>query len=308
MAVDVIDEERFDVVFEKREGGREARAPGSDLQHPITVRAGHIAGETVGKAAEVGVVAKAPSVSERDRVDRADRLGFRRQPVEMVADRDLVGKGDVEARIAAELKRLHEIAECGSRVHLQRIEKAIDRTKPVSGALRLLHGRRARQLDAFADQAELKCFRRSESLRGERARHRASSPFPLASPAGECARSRRWEARQSTSPTIDLLGRLSAAQSPRHGSSDTGQRLSCESRSPPIDASAETSGNPPSFTATQTFHATRRHRGAKSGNVIQMRWRCRMVGVTGIEPVTPSMSTKCSPAELHAQPTSADRP
>ena len=25
-----------------------------------------------------------------------------------------------------------------------------------------------------------------------------------------------------------------------------------------------------------------------------------MVGVTGIEPVTPSMSTKCSPAELHA--------
>ena len=24
-----------------------------------------------------------------------------------------------------------------------------------------------------------------------------------------------------------------------------------------------------------------------------------MVGVTGIEPVTPSMSTKCSPAELH---------
>ena len=26
-----------------------------------------------------------------------------------------------------------------------------------------------------------------------------------------------------------------------------------------------------------------------------------MVGVTGIEPVTPSMSTKCSPAELYAQ-------
>ena len=25
----------------------------------------------------------------------------------------------------------------------------------------------------------------------------------------------------------------------------------------------------------------------------------KMVGVTGIEPVTPSMSTKCSPAELH---------
>ena len=25
-----------------------------------------------------------------------------------------------------------------------------------------------------------------------------------------------------------------------------------------------------------------------------------MVGVTGIEPVTPSMSTKCSPTELHA--------
>ncbi len=25
-----------------------------------------------------------------------------------------------------------------------------------------------------------------------------------------------------------------------------------------------------------------------------------MVGVTGIEPVTPSMSTKCSPAELYA--------
>ena len=28
----------------------------------------------------------------------------------------------------------------------------------------------------------------------------------------------------------------------------------------------------------------------------------RMVGVTGIEPVTPSMSTKCSPAELYAHP------
>ena len=27
-----------------------------------------------------------------------------------------------------------------------------------------------------------------------------------------------------------------------------------------------------------------------------------MVGVTGIEPVTPSMSTKCSPAELYARP------
>ena len=27
-----------------------------------------------------------------------------------------------------------------------------------------------------------------------------------------------------------------------------------------------------------------------------------VVGVTGIEPVTPSMSTKCSPAELYARP------
>jgi hypothetical protein len=26
-----------------------------------------------------------------------------------------------------------------------------------------------------------------------------------------------------------------------------------------------------------------------------------MVGVTGIEPVTPSMSTRCSPAELYAR-------
>ena len=31
-----------------------------------------------------------------------------------------------------------------------------------------------------------------------------------------------------------------------------------------------------------------------------------MVGVTGIEPVTPSMSTKCSPAELYAHPYLAD--
>ncbi len=30
------------------------------------------------------------------------------------------------------------------------------------------------------------------------------------------------------------------------------------------------------------------------------------MGVTGIEPVTPSMSTKCSPAELYAHPWSAD--
>src|SRR6056297_2606180 len=29
--------------------------------------------------------------------------------------------------------------------------------------------------------------------------------------------------------------------------------------------------------------------------------RLKMVGVTGIEPVTPSMSTKCSPAELYAR-------
>jgi hypothetical protein len=28
----------------------------------------------------------------------------------------------------------------------------------------------------------------------------------------------------------------------------------------------------------------------------------RMVGVTGIEPVTPAMSMQCSPAELHAHP------
>ena len=29
------------------------------------------------------------------------------------------------------------------------------------------------------------------------------------------------------------------------------------------------------------------------------------MGVTGIEPVTPSMSTKCSPAELYAHPVAA---
>src|SRR4051812_16776201 len=29
-------------------------------------------------------------------------------------------------------------------------------------------------------------------------------------------------------------------------------------------------------------------------------WRVWMVGATGIEPVTPSMSTRCSPAELRA--------
>ena len=28
------------------------------------------------------------------------------------------------------------------------------------------------------------------------------------------------------------------------------------------------------------------------------KWNKKMVGLTGIEPVTPSMSTKCSPAEL----------
>lgn len=33
-----------------------------------------------------------------------------------------------------------------------------------------------------------------------------------------------------------------------------------------------------------------------------------MVGVTGIEPVTPSMSTKCSPAELHAHCRCGGRP
>ena len=33
-----------------------------------------------------------------------------------------------------------------------------------------------------------------------------------------------------------------------------------------------------------------------------------MVGVTGIEPVTPSMSTKCSPAELHPHTISYGRP
>lgn len=31
-----------------------------------------------------------------------------------------------------------------------------------------------------------------------------------------------------------------------------------------------------------------------------------MVGVTGIEPVTPSMSTKCSPAELYAREPAAE--
>ena len=30
----------------------------------------------------------------------------------------------------------------------------------------------------------------------------------------------------------------------------------------------------------------------------------RMVGATGIEPVTPAMSRRCSPAELRAHPTS----
>ena len=33
-----------------------------------------------------------------------------------------------------------------------------------------------------------------------------------------------------------------------------------------------------------------------------------MVGVTGIEPVTPSMSTKCSPAELHPHTISYGQP
>lgn len=33
----------------------------------------------------------------------------------------------------------------------------------------------------------------------------------------------------------------------------------------------------------------------------RQRERIEMVGVTGIEPVTPSMSTRCSPAELYAR-------
>ena len=38
---------------------------------------------------------------------------------------------------------------------------------------------------------------------------------------------------------------------------------------------------------------------------VAAEWRkfgTRMVGVTGIEPVTPAMSMQCSPAELHAHP------
>ena len=50
--------------------------------------------------------------------------------------------------------------------------------------------------------------------------------------------------------------------------------------------------NNPALTVWQETSATKLTRCFK--NLME-----KMVGVTGIEPVTPSMSTKCSPAELH---------
>ena len=40
-------------------------------------------------------------------------------------------------------------------------------------------------------------------------------------------------------------------------------------------------------------------KSTKTDALLQKYLEKEMVGVTGIEPVTPSMSTKCSPAELH---------
>ncbi len=42
--------------------------------------------------------------------------------------------------------------------------------------------------------------------------------------------------------------------------------------------------------------------GAASGTIFKSLRDLKMVGATGIEPVTPSMSRKCSPAELRAPP------
>ena len=50
---------------------------------------------------------------------------------------------------------------------------------------------------------------------------------------------------------------------------------------------------------------------SKESNIVRCCFKIileEMVGVTGIEPVTPSMSTKCSPAELHPHTISYGQP
>ena len=134
-----------------------------------------------GEAGPIGIVADALAVPENDGVDRADRLGVGRKPVEQRQHGLLARMRDIDA---GEPDRLRGVEQ----------SRQIRRTAPVAGEvdqlimqreaemarLVLVQRRGARPLDTLADQADQKFSRRRRSRGCAGGAHRRRPPQSLA--------------------------------------------------------------------------------------------------------------------------------
>ena len=130
------------------------RAAGAELHHAAAGHVREFAPEAFGKARPVGVVPDRAAVLEHDRVHGSERARIRGEVVEERDHRLLAGMGDVEPGETEAPgggqklgKRVRREAEGGD------VDDLVDIAQALLGALALMQARRARCLDAGADEA-----------------------------------------------------------------------------------------------------------------------------------------------------------
>ena len=185
----------------KRSRDRHARAAGAEEERRGQVAAPASPRRKLSAKPQQSVLCPiAPAALEDDRVDRADRRGVRRQLVEVRDDALLERMRDVEAGEAVALQPRQHGAEAGvGEAQLVEVEKRIRVVEAEPRALRLVHPRRPRFLDAAAEQAGAEHrLRQRLGSRGRSSacvpacalvrRHRrsAGSPATLLSPSRSC--------------------------------------------------------------------------------------------------------------------------
>ncbi len=152
--IGVDDGEAVDAERQQRVRDRSAGAAGAELHHAAARHVRELAPEAFGKARPVGVVPDRAAVLEHDGVHGAERARIRGEGVEERDHRLLAGMGDVEPGKTEAPgggqklgKRVRRKAEGGD------VDDLVDIAQALLGAFALVQARRARCLDAGADEA-----------------------------------------------------------------------------------------------------------------------------------------------------------
>ncbi len=134
-----------------RDGG--AGAAGAELHHALARRVHQLALEALGEARPIGVVPDRAPVLEHHGVDGAERLRIGGKLVEQRDHRLLAGVGDVETGETEASRGCQQIGKgLDSEPERRDVDELVDVWQALLGAFALMQARRARRLDARADE------------------------------------------------------------------------------------------------------------------------------------------------------------